>query len=176
MLQGEAITLRALEPEDLELLYKWENETKSWPSSGTTAPFSRHQLAEYITAQSMGDIYSTRQLRLIIELPDGQAAGAVDLFDIDITHQRAGVGIIVDPEKRGQRIGISALKALINYANQILRLHQLWADVACSNRASLALFKSAGFSQTATKREWIRGNNGFEDQATLQLLLHKTTH
>ena len=34
------IKLRALEPEDLELLYQWENNDSYWLISNTVSPFS----------------------------------------------------------------------------------------------------------------------------------------
>ena len=36
-----AIILRALEPEDVELLYTWENDHLIWQVSNTLIPFSR---------------------------------------------------------------------------------------------------------------------------------------
>ena len=36
------IRLRAPEPEDLELLYEWENNQDYWIISNTTTPFSRY--------------------------------------------------------------------------------------------------------------------------------------
>jgi diamine N-acetyltransferase len=35
------IRLRALEPEDLELLYDWENNESNWTISNTISPFSK---------------------------------------------------------------------------------------------------------------------------------------
>jgi diamine N-acetyltransferase len=48
LLSGESISLRALEPEDLELLYQWENDPTVWLLSGTMAPFSRYVLKRYL--------------------------------------------------------------------------------------------------------------------------------
>ena len=38
-LQGNTITLRALEPEDLEFLFETENDESFWEVSHTQAPF-----------------------------------------------------------------------------------------------------------------------------------------
>ena len=38
------IKLRALEPEDLELLYEWENNDSNWMISNTISPFSKYIL------------------------------------------------------------------------------------------------------------------------------------
>ena len=41
------VTLRALEPEDLELLYHIENDDKLWNVGITNVPYSRFMLQEY---------------------------------------------------------------------------------------------------------------------------------
>lgn len=92
---GEKIKLRALEPEDLEFLFALENDESLWEVSHTLIPFSRFILKQYIE-NSNKDIYEAKQLRLIIERKsDAQTLGAVDLFDFDPYHKRAGVGIVL---------------------------------------------------------------------------------
>ena len=67
-LENETIRLRALEPEDLELLYRWENNPELLESLGNTmSPYSRYILKEYIR-ESHRDIFDLKQLRLMIEL------------------------------------------------------------------------------------------------------------
>ena len=40
-LTGKKIALRAIEPEDLDDLYRWENDSSLWIYGCTIAPFSR---------------------------------------------------------------------------------------------------------------------------------------
>ena len=161
--------LRALEPEDLELMYGWENDMQVWRVSGTVAPFSRHVLSRLIEEQQC-DIYATRQMRLVIE-HDGQAVGAVDLFEFDPHNRRAGVGIIVDSQHRAQGLGHDALKALEQYARQTLHLHQLWCSVPVDNEASLKLFRKAGYVECGLRREWILTSDGALDEILMQKIL-----
>ena len=161
--------LRALEPEDLELMYGWENDMQIWRVSGTVAPFSRHVLSRLIEEQQF-DIYATRQMRLVIE-HDGQAVGAVDLFEFDPHNRRAGVGIIVDSQHRAQGLGHDALKALEQYAQQTLHLHQLWCSVTVDNEASLKLFRKAGYVECGLRREWILTPDGALDEILMQKIL-----
>ena len=161
--------LRALEPEDLELMYGWENDMQIWRVSGTVAPFSRHVLSRLIEEQQF-DIYATRQMRLVIE-HDGQAVGAVDLFAFDPHNRRAGGGIIVDSQHRAQGLGYDALKALEQYARQTLHLHQLWCSVTVDNEASLKLFRKAGYVECGLRREWILTSDGALDEILMQKIL-----
>ena len=48
LLSNDKITLRAMEPSDIDLIYKWENDTSLWTVSDTVAPYSREALMLYI--------------------------------------------------------------------------------------------------------------------------------
>ena len=52
------IRLRAIEPEDLDLLYLIENDTRLWNVGTTNVPYSRYTLHDYI-ATSSDDIWSS---------------------------------------------------------------------------------------------------------------------
>lgn len=67
-LEGELIRLRAVEPEDAELIHMWENDPDVWAVSGTTEPFSHEQIRQFVERQLQGgDLFRTGQLRLMIE-------------------------------------------------------------------------------------------------------------
>ena len=171
MLQTENIRLRALEPEDIDILYKWENDTRIWKISNTIAPFSKYILRRFIEDQKY-DIYETKQLRMIIESrSDKRAVGAIDLFDIDPTNRRAGIGILgYEDRDQGQGYASAALTEMIKYALQILGLNQLYCNVLSNNLRSLNLFKSKGFTVVGLKMEWVRSTDGWLDEYMLQLI------
>lgn len=64
-LTGKQIELRAVEPEDLDALYRWENDSSLWIYGSTVSPFSRYLLKQYIENYT-ADITRDKQLRLII--------------------------------------------------------------------------------------------------------------
>ncbi len=85
------IGLRAIEPEDLELLYTWENDSRYWTLSNTVSPFSRYTLKRYIE-NSHKSIYEAGQQRMMIDhLKSGVTIGTIDIFDFDPFHNRAGI-------------------------------------------------------------------------------------
>ena len=169
-IEGNLCRLRALEPEDLDAMYGWENDTDSWRVSGTVAPFSRHVLSRLIDEQQF-DIYATRQMRLVIESLNGTAVGAVDMFEFDPQNLRAGVGIIVAPPYRKQGFALDALQTLERYVRDVLRMHQLWCSVGAENEASLALFRKAGYTECGRRKEWIVTPNGAMDEVLMQKIL-----
>lgn len=171
VLETDTIRLRALEPEDIDTLYRWENDTRIWKMSNTLAPFSKFVLRRFIEDQKY-DIYETKQLRMIIETQrDRRAVGAVDLFDVDPTNRRAGVGILVyEDADQGRGYASGALSTMIKYAFQILGLNQLYCNVLSNNMRSLNLFKSKGFTTVGLKAEWVRSTDGWLDEYMLQLI------
>lgn len=165
------IYLRALEPHDLDALYRWENDTALWQVGTTIAPFSRKQLYDYI-AEYSNDIYAAGQLRLMIcRTADDAAIGTIDLTDFCPAAMRAQVGILIAPEFQCQGYGSLALNATIDYARQTLHMHQLYAMIPEGNDASLALFGSAGFKAAGRLRSWLRlPSGGYADVMVQQLL------
>ena len=92
LLDDSEILLRALEPSDVDVLYRWENDTTIWGVSTTIAPFSKETLRRYI--EDVQDIYEAKQLRLMIaDKKSGNTIGTIDLFDFDAHNRRAGIGI-----------------------------------------------------------------------------------
>lgn len=165
------IWLRAPEPEDLDLLWKIENDTGIWPVSCNVMPYSRHQLAKYI-AECSHDFMSDRQIRFIVCVSDDSTpVGCVDLTDIDPYNGRAEVGIALLPEFRGQGLATAALALLAAYAADTLHLHQLFAYVPADNGASMDLFLKAGFSSSGHLRDWLYGGDNYSDVEFLQKIL-----
>ena len=78
------LTLRALEPDDLDFLFALENDPDLWAVSDTLAPVSLHALREYL-AHAGADFYEVRQLRLVICEAD-EAVGTLDIFDFNPLH------------------------------------------------------------------------------------------
>lgn len=167
-LTGENIFLRALEPEDLDLLYLWENNTTLWKYGCTLAPFSRYALREYIQ-NSSSDIYQTRQLRMMITLHETkETIGMIDLFDLDPHHQRGAVGILVTPEHQKKGVGKEALQLMAEYAFRFLHLHQIYAHIPHDNRASLQLFAACGFVPCGIFSQWLKTETGYRDMVAMQ--------
>jgi diamine N-acetyltransferase len=165
------IMLRALEPEDLELLYEWENNDSYWAISNTVSPFSRYTLKRYIE-NSHKNIFETGQTRLMIEhIEDKKTIGTIDLFEFDPFHKRAGIGILIaDESYRKKGYASMSLTCLIKYCFNTLRLHQLFCNILVNNSESIELFKKLGFIQVGIKKDWILTDNGYLDEYMFQLI------
>lgn len=167
-LRGEFIYLRALEPEDLQFLYELENDTSIWEISGTTTPYSKHVLQLYLD-NAHRDIYDVKQLRLCICDLEDNVIGLIDLFDFDPKNNRAGLGIVIkNSDKRNQGIGKQSINLLIEYAFSNLNLHQIFANVAEDNEASIHIFEKLGFENVGVKKDWILVNGKYKNEILFQ--------
>jgi diamine N-acetyltransferase len=159
MITGKHVSLRALEPHDRDLMYSWENNMENWPVSGTLSPFSRQTMDEFLR-NAKDDIYTTRQLRLAIDVNNPvpqRTIGYVDLFDFDPPHRRAGVGILVgDTKERGKGYAFETLQLLSTYAKNVLNLHQLYCHIHADNLPSIRLFTKAGYAQCGELKDWTQ--------------------
>ena len=171
MIAGEKIQLIALEPGDIDLLYRWENDPLVWAVSGTSGPFSKYTLQEYIKTANQ-DIFTTKQLRLVICLNESdEKIGFIDLFEYDPLNNRAGVGILIgDRTQRNKGFATEALNLLKRYAFRTIGIHQLYCHVQVSNNESIKLFERCGFSRVATLRDWIKDAGRYEDVILFQLI------
>jgi len=172
MLQSEKIRLRALEPTDIDILYNWENDHKVWHLSNTVTPFSRYLLEQYVI-NSDQDIYTAKQLRLMIDKTEDDeivTIGAIDLFDFDPVNHRAGVGILITKNERKKGYAQEALKILTKYCFDILQLHQLYCNITVDNKTSLTLFKKQKFEVIGIKKDWLYIHNKYIDEYILQLV------
>jgi len=161
------------EPTDVDILYQWENDLSVWRVSTTVVPFSRFQMEQYIM-NSQHDIYTERQLRLMIDLviikESHKTIGCIDLFDFDPLNHRAGIGILIIPEEREKGYAAEALGLLIRYCFEIVQMHQLYCNISSGNDPSIRLFTKAGFIQSGVKKEWRIIDGKWTDEIMFQLI------
>lgn len=164
------LRLRAMEPEDLDFLYCIENDRELWGVGSTNVPYSRYTLHDYI-ANSSGDIYADRQVRLIIETAEGVAVGIIDVVNFEPRHRRAEVGIVVEKPYRRQGVATAAMAKVADHAHRVFHLHQLYGLAAHDNEASLHLFRRLGFEPGATLKNWLYDGENYQDAVLMQLFL-----
>ncbi len=170
LLRDNLIQLRALEPEDLEVIYRWENNADLWEVGDTVIPFSKYVLRKYI-ADSHRDIYELKQLHLIIEyLKERKAVGMTDFFNFDPYHHRAAMGILIDPAYQRQGLGRRAINLMLVYGFTFLKLHQLYVHIPAHNKVCLQLYLTSGFTMQGTLKEWLHTTEGYKDVLVLQRL------
>ena len=167
----KTIHLRAMEPADIDAIYRWENDPNIWVYSAVHQPFSRYTLEKFIEEQSQSDIYTERQLRLMAENTEGQSVGCIDIYDFDPYHKRAAIGVLTDNKMRGKGYGGMMLKEVESFAKEHIGIHQLYCTVCTCNTQSIKLFKSAGYNEAGVMKDWIFDNGSWVDALVLQKII-----
>ncbi len=158
--------LRAVEIEDAELFYRWENDTSLWEVGLTRRPISRFAIEQYVIEAQNESFYSSHQIRLMIDVGEGEnkrTVGCIDVFDFEPTDLKAAVGVLIDQSERGKGYSKQAILLLWEFVSKTYHLNQLYSLVACDNTPSKRMFLATGFEHTATLRSWIKTSQGFKD-------------
>lgn len=172
MIGNNRIYLRALEPDDLDILFRWENSPELWDVGNIISPISRQLLKDYISNYN-ADIFIQKELRLmIIDRTSDEPVGAIDITDFDTVNRRAEIGILIDKEWRNKGYGLDALILTSDYCFNRLGMHQLWSLIADNNVASKKLFETAGFMPCCTLFDWLRNGTEYINAIVFQLF-HK---
>lgn len=171
ILVGGGLKLRAIEPQDIELLFSWENLSQYWPHSSTSAPYSKLNIARYIDNYK-ADPIREGELRLIAhDLKGDIAVGIVDLYNVEIRHKRAWVSILISPSHQRQGYACLSLKLLADYCSRTLGLKHLYALISRSNVPSCSLFEKAEYSRVARLPGYIFSDCSREPQDALIYML-----
>ena len=171
-MKNDKVLLRAVEPSDIDFIFQLENNTSVWHVSNTITPYSRYTIEQYVL-NSDQDIFTLKQLRLIIESADvviSNRIGTIDIFDFDPLHKRAGIGIIIIEEEQRKGYALEALKLVVEYCFKTLGLHQIYCNISAENQGSILLFEKMGFINCGVKKEWTFINNSWQDELIFQLI------
>lgn len=171
-IKNDKVTLRIAEPNDAEIIYRWENDMRVWRDSETHVPYSMRQIEQFLLNNN--DLMSEKQLRLMIEdAKNGTQIGCIDIYDYDAFNSRAGFGILIDEKHRGQGYAKNAIKLLLDYCFNSLLLNQIYALGLATNITSLFLFESIGFERCGVRKQWCKTSDGFIDQIEYQYINKK---
>ena len=164
------ITLRAIEPEDLDLLYRIENDVRLWNVGTSNVPYSRYVLHDYV-AHVTNDIYADRQVRMMIENEEGKAVGIADLVNFDPANRRAELGLIILNDFRRQGYAMATLEQIHDYVRRIRHLHQIYVYIDERNEASLSLFRKVDYIESAHIHDWLFDGEQYHDALLFQHVL-----
>lgn len=149
---GQNIMLRAMEPDDMEMLRETANDPNTeFMVGGWSFPISKaEQMKWYERA-----VLDKNNLRFIIEtLDEKQAIGMVNLVNIDWKNRSAFHGIRLGKHSpKGKGYGTDAVMALMRYAFEELQLVRLDGSWVEYNEPSLRLYKKCGWVIEGTKEK-----------------------
>lgn len=159
-----------MEPEDLDVLFEIENDECDWSVSVTNVPYSRSVLLDYI-ANASGDIYTDKQVRLMVENEDKVTIGIVDLTNFSPSHLRAELGIVIKKEFRHYGYGTMVVRKVCEYGRNVLHLHQIYAIVPEGNDSCSKMLEGVGFQMNMVLKDWLFDGKSYADAQLFQIFL-----
>jgi ribosomal-protein-alanine N-acetyltransferase len=165
---GQGVTLRApqmsdhaewaaLREESRQFLTPWE---PVWPADDLTRASFRRRLRRYAEDQRTDQAYAF----LIFRDSDGALVGGLTLANVRRGVAQAGsIGYWIGARFARQGYTTAAVRALIPYAFDTLRLHRLEAACIPNNVASIGLLEKAGFRREGYAREYLCINGVWAD-------------
>jgi RimJ/RimL family protein N-acetyltransferase len=164
---GKIVKLRAIEPEDLEMLREMKNDP--WAESlvgGWSLPISKaQQLAWYQRLSEEKNI-----IRFIIETEKDGAVGFTTLTDIDWKNRSACSGTMLAKKHISKGIATDAVMARLKYSFDELQLNRIEANILAHNIASQRLVEKVGYKVEGTKRQAIYKNGKYNDVIIYSIL------
>lgn len=145
------ITLRPLDPTDVETLYSWNLNREINIYAGWGKPYSKtafeHKMVELIR-NPPGDLV------LFAIIWKGVLVGRVELAKIDRSNLYGFVGIFIgEPSARKQGVATAAINILADYSFTVENLEKLYAHVYSFNKPAQRLMARLGFKLEGVLRE-----------------------
>ena len=147
----------ALREESRDFLTPWE---PIWPADDLTRAAFRRRLKRYDEDQRTDQSYAL----LIFKADDNALVGGITLANVRRGVAQAGsIGYWVGARYARQGYLTAAMRALIPFAFDSLRLHRLEAACIPTNAASIALLEKTGFEREGYAREYLCINGVWAD-------------
>lgn len=158
-LEGDQITLKTIEQEDVEFLQRiTEPKVRRYIEIMRT-PFSRDSWEEYIE-----EITNDDSIVSLLVCTDNEPVGEVMFRPINRDNGRAEIGLWLVPESWRKGIGTEATSLMVRYGFEELRLHRITAQPLGTNQAAKNLLSEIGFVHEGTQREAVFTNGEYVDR------------
>jgi RimJ/RimL family protein N-acetyltransferase len=174
-LTGTYVFLRALETRDLpHLLEAYKNLDLQLQTDGDAPPMSDVQVRAF-----WEDIIGNpgAELRYFAIEPVAGSAGAGEMIGtcslqhIDLRNRHAELGIwLVSEQWHGKGLGTEAVRLLLDYAFEVVRLDKVYLGVYDFNKGGLRAYERAGFRYEGRLRQMIYYDGRYWDEWAMGIL------
>ncbi|WP_255196138.1 GNAT family N-acetyltransferase [Halorarius litoreus] len=148
-LEGDRLTLRTVEPEDVPFLHRWSNDPAMRRATGEqNVPLTLAQ--EEANYQEF--VADDTQVVLLV-CRETTPVGAVELLELDHEADAFELAYWLVPDAREAGYAREAVSLLLEYAFDELAAHRIHAEVFAFNDHSAAFLARLGFTEEGRLRE-----------------------
>jgi len=161
MLIGEKVGLRPVAEADLPLIARWRNHPRTRTKFLTTLLIPVSGQKKWYE-KLLND--PTRIQFMIVRLEDNVTVGTIGLNHIDYRNQSfEPCALIIDPEQRGQHLGVDAIRVMLRYAFEELNLQRAASPTLPYNKSAIRWYEELGFKEEGIARKAVYINGQFHD-------------
>ena len=175
ILRGELIYLRPSERSDLPLFVRWFTDRRTTRTLIFAAPIGM-SLEERWFDQMVEHHGKDRWFFVICRLEDDRPVGSIDLHEVDLRNGGASLGIAIgDPLDTAKGYGSDALRVLVEFGFDQLRLERIELDVFDFNDGARRVYDRVGFRHEGTLRHALYSDGAFHDVHRMAILRDEFT-
>jgi len=158
---GSKVFLSPLNPDDTERFTVWLNDLEVTQYL-TISPrlFSFAKEKDYIEKKVM----SEEKAFAIVDKESDKWLGVCELFDVDLVHGTAELGIFIGEKSFwGRGYGRDAVKTILDFGFNVLNLRNIWLRTLAVNERAIKSFEYAGFKRVGVRRgAYTIGGAGYD--------------
>ncbi len=161
--ESATVRLRAIEPEDDALFFRWNMDSERarhldfvWP------PTSREATRDWTERQSRRRL-DDDEFHWVIESQDGEPVGSISTHTCNPHNGTFSYGIDIVTEHRGKGYAGEAILLVLRYYFQELRYQKATINVHADNLASIRLHEKLGFKLEGTLRRMTFSHGQYHD-------------
>lgn len=171
MIYGERIRLRAVEREDLPRFQRWINDPEVIAGLTIDWPLSLADEEAWFEAVQKRP---QKEKPLVIEVREGDTwkpIGNLGFHKIEWDNGSAEVGIMIgEKDYWNQGYGSEALRLLVQYGFETMRLHRIWLRVMETNPRAIRAYEKIGFVHEGRMREAQFAHGAHHDILLMSIL------
>ena len=167
-IQAASIILRPLREADIDPIFRACQDPTISAFTRVPFPYELEMAEEFVRGSDIA-YRNHKSVVFAIEV-DGAFAGAIDLHAIELGDHCAEIGYWVERSFRGQGACTAAVKALSDFAFDIMKFRRLEALADYNNIASQRVMERAGMVREALLRNKITKPNGEQIDMALYAL------
>lgn len=174
-LTGKRVLLRALETRDLDPIWEaYKDLDLELITSGDSPPVSDQQVKAFWGRRVENPAPEMRYF-VIEPLPGeplaGQFAGLCNLQEIDYRNRHAELALwLASPEMRGLGYGTDAIRVLLPYAFEVVRLDKVHLGVYDFNEGGIRSYERVGFRYEGRLRQMLYYKGRYWDEWPMRIL------
>ena len=107
----------------------------------------------------------------IVDMETDKLIGNCGLMDIDHINRKAGFGIFIgDKTYQNKGYGTEAIRLILDYAFNLLNLHNIWLFVYSFNKRAIKCYEKVGFKLAGRRRESKLVSGKYYDEIYMDIL------